>query len=1224
MTSTSLLTTTVNLFKDYKKADIHSKQNIAQVMQWIKYGKDDVHRQAILSIRQLDKSTQAKEVNHLKTKLPLVHYSYNAATISNRKIDSVKSAEDMTGYHFFDVDGYKGEELQKIYDMLQQHPEVACCWYSSSGQGVGGLLKIEWLKNVLPYNTEEVNSVYKTLMYYTWYSLGLGDIKADPAGFLVTQANYLSYDKTAKIELNRAVTVQQPSEEELVKFLTNCDQLVSVKKPIQSSTKAIKAPSTKRYNIQQSVLLPFHKAILDRIYNVLIIQPRLYKTGVLPTNPDDLTTISSNTFVAHFIPRAYQYSIPLTIIQQYLRAKNRRFINNDSVEGANFKEGSYGWDSFISNHSPAFITDTIILKPEEWLSDYYNFDSFKKKSTDTSFKVIINATTGLGKNVAVIKNSRQRRTIIAVPSNSLVDSVVAEAAVLNNTSVAKKVAKADIKVDFNNIKYTEGYNNKDINYDSVLASEDTTILDGVDSLRYSHVIDYNSMVVRQEVEEATLPLIVKKWDGRFKERNLSTADLIVTTYNSLSGVVNTLMTEGANPYTDYILVVDEVHTFNYDSFKELAGANTKPLSNLLEEMEVFDNVVALTGTLNSNTISTFEEWKVINFKRATPAIKTDFCYIQKKVNATREDVLIVKDLVAQGYFPVIFKNSKQEDGWYGEFKTLLRVNGKEAQKVVKGCKILTEQEPFNVATLNTDYMEDSTATKAYNQIIKDRSINAGTWDAVVMTSFVREGVSTNLYGHSTGKVAYIIFMDSKSPMDTDVMQQISQRVRNATEIKIVVVYGAATTLLPRSYFKYEDTKAKVLKEADRQLKLVKQLFGQKMTTGLRAERLQVFPKQYLINREGEWQVNSLYVSWEVTRKRCHVEGKNPSYAAWLGNFRFGWNDLGLVEYDREGKRLKQEEAAMHKALSKAELDAQLQVNMQELTSKYRYGLISGKKQFMAGIIEDAKTFSSSKAQKASELMSVLGYLTVPKGVACDLAVLLGNKGVEEEVESREVITANTGCYKDLKKKVKIRKIKKPVSNNIKEPVIKGLLNTRNRAVAQNIKLGLFYKIFQADYKAGKLTDGGYDGLYNDLFNLLEDSNLVNTTTESMTALCESFKADKYFEKYSTHYKYNKKERAVLLQLLCKLYYKIEESGKDRKGNRTYTVLAQDFYMPFEEAGFTFLKKRKVNTIAEAITDFKDEATQSDDIAPEFIELDYTKIYNALYTEEEEGYSFSNH
>ena len=1099
--------TLINLYPSFNITTTTSTVTLEQLLTWIKLGRSEEHRTIITKIRTLSKATHKSEIDLLKKKLSYVHTTFNARRVKSRKLDSVKSAEDLTGYHFFDIDGIKEEELQTIYTRLRASDQVTAVWLSSSGKGLGGLLKIEWLKNVLNY-TKELNPQADLLLNFVWAKLGFSDIVVDPAGFRVTQGLYVSYDPSIHYNSEAVVTVPCPTKEELVQFSTERNPDAKLNSPKRTTTTSIKSPSVKRYSTNSKKVQPFQKVYLDRIYTILLKQSRLYKTNVLPEDSEDLTTLQSNLFVSNFVPRAFAHSIPVEVIKTYLRSKNKRFINNDSVEGISFKEGTYGWDTFITNHSPAFITDTIILKPEEWLSSVFCYDRFKslqklpKVSTASEdFKVIINATTGLGKNVAVIKNAVKHKTIIAVPSNSLEDSIVREA--------------------------------------SVQAPN----------------------------------LIVKKYDGRTKDKNLYTANLVVTTYNSLSKVIEVMDSEGVDVYSEYLLVVDELHTLNYDSFKELAGAKAKPLSNLIEEMEVFNRVVGLTGTLNSNTIKAFEEWAVLNVRRAVPALKTQFCYMQKEAQGVKEDVHIVKQLVKEGYFPVIFKNNKSESEWFGEFRTLLKYNGKSGS------------ENFTVACLNTDYTKTEVSTKAYDQIIKNGTLNASYWDAVLMTSFVREGVSTNLIDHSTGKVAYVLFFDANSPFDTDMIQQVSQRVRNAKEVKVVVVYGAGVTLSNKSYFKYDDAKAKVLKEADKQLKLVDQLFGKKMTSGVRAERLSLFPKNYLHKTDSAWEVNSLYTSWELTRRRCLVEGKNPVYMAWVGNYRFGWEDLGQALYDRT-ERFSTEEAVLHKKLSKIDSEVELNNVCANLSKTYNMSLVGvdGKRGFIQTLIEKSKEVRGTEARVITDLIKLLKYVTIKPMTVVTTELFLGSydftsvEGTEEEVSTR---------------------------------LTTGLLNNRDLSKIKKYKALCSFKVLQNDFEAGLLNDGDYDLLFNDLFTAVSTEE-APVTFANRQELVDHYKLAKYFVKYNTHYKYNLKERVKLSNLIMDLYYKIIETGKTG-GVRRYSVEAQDFFQQFEKAGFVFKGGTRVSKLE--AQEWKSEL-QTDDTRAEEVEVDIEDLVDSCHNFEE--------
>jgi hypothetical protein len=517
-----------------------------------------------------------------------------------------------------------------------------------------------------------------------------------------------------------------------------------------------------------------------------------------------------------FARTATGWNLNLGTVQEYLRLTTT--LTESRVEGLkslnfdyNYKIEQYLYRTFDTVVLPA-------LNEGEYLSKYFDYSNFGTSTKD--FKVVIDAPTGVGKNIAVIQNAKKDRTILVVPLQKLIKSVLAD---------VEKYCP-ELKVG--------------------------CLYEGVDTI----------------------------------EKGL---DLYVTSYNSFVGsennknsksLLNKLDDFDYNVYNDFLLVIDEIHTINYDRFKQVRKTDSNFFINIINNAKRFKRFVGLTGTLNSTLPLNVD--KVIEVRRSTVDIKKEYGYIIKNSFEDSADFNIIKSYIDKGYFPLIYKQNTKKDGWRGKMEEYAVTNG------------------LNFAFLNAK----EKSSEANSEII-DKQCISEEWSGLVVTSAVREGVSTFF---EKPKKVVCLMLDT---VDADTAQQISHRIRNASEVLIVNV----VTKLDLIEWDYErvtsfNTNAALLK-IDEMVKQQLAVFNDPKFVGRRSrlssslivgetegvKHKLVKLSEATIEFKGFpvrlYEPDLIAISQLLTAKKNHFEKNNLLFTGWVGQVRYGWDYKGRLDFE---------------------------------------------------------------------------------------------------------------------------------------------------------------------------------------------------------------------------------------------------------------------------------------------------------------------------------------
>lgn len=823
-------------------------------------------KEIVTEVRKYDKNNPAHKsiIAWLKKELPAAHIPISPNF--KAKVLQGLTKDALNGFVYFDID--KIPNIKDIKRQISQNKHISMVWLSASETGLGVIVKCDWIKDVIDFK-KDLNIQYKQITKYLWDCIGLNSIEIDPAAQRLNQANYISYDSEVYYNPNAICDVEM-MDKSLIKF----DKEVDIKNIKNINKKAPITLNKISSNLTKDILDALHLEILN--------------------NEEDLkiwnNTNSGNSAINLLAPRAIQYGISVEDVYVYMQ---KYTIHSDKEKVYNLKEaGSYARSSkYVENYkkqlytySPISKTDVIYLKSNQYLSEVFDYKLFRN-SDSNNVKAIIIASTGMGKNYAIVKNATKQKTIIVVPYNSLVDSVIKDAQSLNYTLIKETILE----------KYKNDLGKSEI------------LFDNIDEKELNNEIE-NFNKVNPPINFVRFDQFATK---EMKTNNLSDKNLIITTNESLPKVVAQLGSEinYSDIFKNYLLVIDEVHVYSYSDWKENSLTKLKPITECLEKVALFDNVIAMTGTYSDTPLKTFEGFKVVKFKyEVEPILRSFGFYIKGKGRLVDEDLKVVNYFKKQGYFPIIYKNDKKEDGWLGDFKTTAK-----------------NSFGYTFADINADSKKKR--PQYYKEVVIDRNIDKYKYDGIIMTSIMKQGVSTNIKiaEGEVNKIVYIINATSKyDGIDSDEIQQIANRVRNATEVVICLTYPNGSKILnindKVANFDYNYILEHLVAKQNINNNLYKKEDVANLKYGQYKRFQKIEGKSLSITQNGICENSDLYLAQELAKIRCKKEFSAPVYLGWLGFEKFGWNYLGLInmkldlvvldhtEHKQQSKEIKNQKA----------------------------------------------------------------------------------------------------------------------------------------------------------------------------------------------------------------------------------------------------------------------------------------------------------------------------
>lgn len=834
----------MNYYNSIKENTSQKQVTLKQLYETVKnglYGIKDI----CIEIRKYDKykAEDKKIQGGLKQGLPIIHIPMSAnnptKTLSNIKKDS------LSGFVYFDIDNIPN--LKDVKKELSNNSKISMVWYSASGTGLGVIVRCGWVSDLIDFEMD-LNEQYQQITKYIWNGMGLGHIEIDPNANRINQVNYISYDSEAHYNGDADCGVAMP------------DRSI-IKKETKKAAAKVSSKSSTKEHIQSQLSNRMTKDILDGLVAGILSDEKDLKAWD--------TTASGNSAIKLLTTRAIQYGIEPKDVLIYMQNHTK---HSDKDKVYNLKDAE-SWsrsallDTYykkqLYTYSPILKHPSISIKKNQYLADVFDYKLFRKDGSE-HVKAVIIASTGMGKNYAIVQNSIKHKTIIVVPYNSLVDSVIKDAQNINYTTTKNQILNEDLN-DFENglgIKAEYKIGELDLKIENI--NKDKAPIKFVRYDQYSTADE--------------------------KSKDLSSNNLIITTNESLPKVISQLSFElkDSDIYKDYLLVVDEVHIYAYSKWKENAYTRNKPITDVLECVSAFDNVIAMTGTYSDNPIKAFDDFKVVKFRYEVEPVVRSFGYIQKgNGKSVDEDLKIVNYWISQGYFPIIYKNDKRMNGWLGDFK-----------------KTAKSTFDYDFADVNSDSKVKT--PEYYQEVVIDRNIDKSKYDGVIITSIMKQGVSTNIKINEgeANKVVYIINAYSKfGGIDSDEIQQIANRVRNATEVCICLVYSSGATLLPinhqNSKFDYNYTLDCLNNLQNDKINDYNNENISALGYGMRKRFQKLEVQNVSIFRDGKFEMSDLYISQEVAYIRSSKEFSSPTYLGWLGFEKFGWDYLGLLDLNTD-------------------------------------------------------------------------------------------------------------------------------------------------------------------------------------------------------------------------------------------------------------------------------------------------------------------------------------
>ena len=819
-----------------------SKQiSLSELYQTVKNGTNGI-KDIVTEVRKYDKSNadDKKIINKLKSVLPAVHIPMGGKNPTKTLTNISKDA--LSGFVYFDIDNI--QNLKEVKKELSNSSKISMVWFSASGTGLGVIVECDWVGDLINFKSD-LNEQYQQITKYLWNVMGFGHIEIDPKANRINQVNYISYDIDAHYNQNADCEVVKPDN--LIIKTTSQENNASAR-PNKNQT-TIQKPTTQLNNT-------LTKDILDDLVMQIECDEKDNKVWI--------SSASGTSAINLLTARAVQYGIEpkdvLIYMQQYTIHSDKDKVfdlkaaeswSRGALYSANFKKQLY-------NYSPILNSDAIMLKQNQYLADVFDYKLFKSEGSN-NVKAVIIASTGMGKNYAIVQNSIKNKTIIVVPYNSLVDSVIKDAQSINYSITKQQI------LDREKFDLEKGFN------------------------IFAPLSEAAMKIEVEKINKTNAPIKFVRFDQYATDEEktiaLSSNNLIITTNESLPRVVEQLKKETNNTefLNEYLLVVDEVHIYSYSKWRENAYTRAKPITDVLDIIGEFANVIAMTGTYSDNPIKAFENFKVVKFKYEVEPIVRSFGYVKRgDGKVVDEDLKIVNYFKKQGYFPIIYKNDKKQDGWLGDIK-----------------KTAKSTYDWNFGDVNSD--SKIKTPEYYKDVVIDRNIDKSKYDGIIITSIMKQGVSTNIKINKgdENKVVYIINASSNfGGIDSDEIQQIANRVRNATEVCICLVYPHSTKIISINHnlskFDYFYTLGN-LKTG--QLNKNEE-YNKDGVADLAYGQRKIFQKFELKNFSrdvnGKFEISDLYLAQELAATKSIKEFCSPVYMGWLGFEKFGWNYLGLL------------------------------------------------------------------------------------------------------------------------------------------------------------------------------------------------------------------------------------------------------------------------------------------------------------------------------------------
>lgn len=823
---------------------------------WIIEGQSEGHRNMVIAARKCKAAgeSHSKQYKAIKSKVPVFLINLDAGT--SRKKEELCN-QVLGNYHYFDMDNFSSiEEMQKAKAELAKNPFVAAVWTSIGGLGLGGLLRIDWLKDYLKMEGDGsiLNAKYKSIMMYVWREMLKFEGSLDDAIFNLTRITVLSYDT----ELHRKLeptSLFEPDYIALSNYVAN---------DTKKAVKAQKAPkeSILHHSVGTRTVSQLDAKIMQNIMIKMKASEVLCPSTGRTKGARFTESINGSGFYAarEFARTATGWNLNLGTVQEFLRQNTN--LTEQRIEGLkslnfdyNYKLEQYLYRTFETIALPS-------LEEGEYLSKYFEYSNFG--TSTKNFKVVIDAPTGVGKNIAVIQNAKKDRTILVVPLQKLIKSVLAD---------VEKYCP-DLKVG--------------------------CLYEGVDTVEKD-------------------------------------CDLYVTSYNSFVGsenaktsksLLNKLDDFDYHVYKDFLLVIDEIHTINYDRFKQLSKTDSNFFINIINNAKRFERFIGLTGTLNSTL--PLEVDRIIEVRRKTLDIKKEYGYIIKNSFGDASDFKIIQNYIGKGYFPLIYKQNTKKDGWRGKMEEYALNNG------------------FNLAFLNAKEKESSA-----NEEIINKQLISEEWSGLVVTSAVREGVSTFF---EKPKKVVCLMLDT---VDADTAQQISHRIRNASEVLIVNV----VTKLDLIEWDYErvtsfNTNAALLK-IDSMVAEQLSIFNDPKFIGRRSRltgslmvgeiqgvkhkliKLSAATVEYRGFPVRLYEPDLIAISQLLTAKKNHFEKNNLLFTGWVGQVRYGWDFKGRLDFEEKDLTCIKAAMALRKRVEKQSYNEAIEFLFADNNGKTVYEEVEG-------------------------------------------------------------------------------------------------------------------------------------------------------------------------------------------------------------------------------------------------------------------------------------------
>lgn len=1137
---------TVNYYNTVNDTKPSKALTITQLIEAIRYGITPHHKGAINTVRQYDKNAiyQALSIDKdneaakqakgylaaAKLKLPAIHFTFNS-NHQSKKIEGI-TKDSLSGYYYFDIDNI--DDLDAVWEELSKRSDITALWHSCTNTGLGGLIRIDWMKDALNFECDgkSLNAQYKDLMLYIWEMMGLSHYSFDEAALKLTQVNYLSLDESAIFNQDAVCLVERPVLNDNPIF--EAIPAVNIK-PLKTPVKGVKTAGNKVSNDSSNITLSISDRYqLDRLVS-LIESDTNQDSGRY--NGNDVNKIISvkdswinsdgRNAARLLVQRASKLGINPSKVKAYMKAmpkfKYSPVLNDRSFAANWMKNLNYqkNWLSHYYTYSPQFQERIEYLEKGQYLSDIFNKDNFTVSKGDEHYKVIIDASTGIGKNMAVVKNAYNQRTIIVVPKISLMTSILNDADAIYKKELADyNKAYPSVKmirdINYDQLTYTDK-DSKDVNYTDVLSNDDVNILNDVEMIKSAKRIDYDAMVKVEHIDTSSIPpaprkLIIKMVSGNHSNNSLADADIIISTQDSLSiKVVYQLMVkECVDVYEDYLLVVDELHTVYNSRWRESKTSERKPITELLMQMTNFKKVIAMTGTHNSTPLNVLKDFTVLKVRYKDEVIKRKFTFIQKIGGGVNDDLMIVKDYTDKGYYPIIYKNNTDMTGWLG--------------RMIEAGK---ESYGYDFAILNSDAVKNRSTD--WRQIGEDRLIPSDRKNGVIMTAVMGEGTSTNIDSPDKKVVFMIYCEDFQKGIDADSIQQISARIRNVDEVLIVMVYKAGFIFNPNSFFNYKKELSYFSKIQDEQMALVNTPLYKKMTPAMRIEYLKCSQGELTIDIQGDTAIPSdLYLTQAITESRMWKEYHNPQYMAWLANIKYDWDYIGESFYNQSKitDDLTNKLIKVAQASKKAASDAVFEY----IANHYGHHLTKGSATF----------FSQNIYNLYDSSIEELAGLKISQKII--------NGVIEAYQKIAKYITVNPSDDADFNLIMELAKRwYQPKSRKMTASII-------NKHCAYND------------------IDSGYDGLYSALYKecRIALNDRMPSTASGYEDLYDTVNMEDIFDKYDTPMT-KKNHRKEFKKDLIRVFYQLGKGSKAHKKDEEVSnpVIANDLFNTLKNAGFTF-------------------------------------------------------